>query len=96
MRQILIEKYIEPSEVEERSIFIVKRWFNKYDELHSLMGQPAEIWYDSRRKIAGLSWYEKGVKHREGVLPAEIYYNYDGKVIVKYWCKNGMYVAENI
>jgi hypothetical protein len=42
MKQILIEKYIEPSKVEAGSDgAFIKYWFDKYDDLHSFMNHPA-------------------------------------------------------
>lgn len=48
MRQILIEKYIEPSEVPIRiDSWYVRRekWTNEYGELHGILGHPAYVVY---------------------------------------------------
>jgi hypothetical protein len=43
MKQILIEKYIEPSKIEMFGDIVVKKWLDKYGDLHSFMGHPASI-----------------------------------------------------
>jgi antitoxin component YwqK of YwqJK toxin-antitoxin module len=88
-KQILIEKYIEPSEIlEDITGSIVKRWLDKNGDLHSFMGQPAFIYYKDGQIITQ-EWHKKGVIHRDGDLPAIIEYNNSGKVIEKYYYKKG-------
>jgi antitoxin component YwqK of YwqJK toxin-antitoxin module len=88
MKQVLIEKYIEPSEKEGiNSVFVYEFWLNKYGDRHSFMGQPAYIVYDNG-KIKRQIWYKKGIVHRDRDLPAYIEYN-NGQIIYKEWYKKG-------
>jgi hypothetical protein len=80
MRQILIEKYIEPSERIIDGNCISELWFDEYGDRHSSMNHPAVIYYNNG-KITKQFWYKKGELHRDGVLPAFIEY-YIGKVLV--------------
>jgi hypothetical protein len=91
MKQILIEKYIEPSErkIGENSVF--ESWFNKYGDLHSSMGQPAFICY--KEQVLSQSWYKKGVEHRDRDLPSYIGYS-NGQVYYQEWYKNGELIKE--
>jgi hypothetical protein len=88
MRQILIEKYIEPSEIRVDGDDICERWFDRNEDLHSFMGQPAYIEYENGQ-ICYQSWYKKGVRHRDGDLPAVINYHSNEKISYQAWCKNG-------
>ena len=90
MRQILIEKYIEPSEIKINCNYTYKSWFDKYDDLHSFMGQPAKIGYNSNGQIKHQEWYKKGVRHRDGDLPAYIRYDSNGQISCKMWYKKGV------
>jgi hypothetical protein len=88
-KQILIEKYIEPSEkVTEFNGIIVERWFDKYEYKHSFMGQPAVIVYNENKKIIEQRWYKKGFCHRDGDLPACIFY-FKEQTSYQEWYKNG-------
>jgi hypothetical protein len=90
MRQILIEKYIEPNETDSGVFYFVEHWFNEYGELHSLLGQPAENFYGKdNEELEAQTWHKKGVLHRDRDLPAEINYDSNGKIIEKYWYKDG-------
>jgi ribosome biogenesis GTPase A len=92
MRQILIEKYIEPSDVIVGVIDIYELWFDRNYDLHSFMGQPAEIIYRNK-EIIRQRWLKKGIKHRDKNLPSHIYY-YDGEITSQYWHKNGEFIKE--
>ena len=89
-KQILIEKYIEPSEAKIDGTWVYESWFDKYDDLHSFMGQPAKIGYDSNGQINHQIWYKKGVQHRDGDLPAYVGYNSNGKISYQVWHKKGV------
>jgi hypothetical protein len=105
MKQIFIEKYIEPSEISVytptidemvylyRSKYSIHRWFNKYGELHSYLGQPAEIHYNEIGCIYNQIWYKNGILHRERDQPAEIKYSTIDNVSFytssKFWDKKG-------
>jgi hypothetical protein len=86
-KQILIEKYIEPSEISIDGNFSSKRWNDKYGDRHSIMGQPAIICY-RKNKITLQCWFKKGTKHRDRDLPARIDY-VDGQIEVQSWYKEG-------
>jgi hypothetical protein len=90
MRQILIEKYIKPSEILDTVHYIVERWFNEDGELHSFMGHPAVLWYKKgdNIKLENKIWYKKGLRHREKDLPSSIFYKKE-KEMSKIWYKNG-------
>jgi hypothetical protein len=87
MRQILIEKYVEPSNASSYRNFFHERWFNEDGELHSILGQPADIFYENGQ-IVQKEWYKKGVKHRGKRLPAEVWYENE-RIFIEYWYKNG-------
>jgi hypothetical protein len=88
LKQILIEKYIEPSEVKVYSNYAYERWFDRNYDLHSFMGQPAFIEYRNG-KIINKAWFKKGVLHRDGALPAYISYS-NGQIAYQYWYKKGV------
>jgi len=90
-RQILIEKYVEPSEVIIYVNYVAEKWLNKNYDLHSFMGQPAYILYDNK-KISCQCWYKKGIQHRGMGLPAVIDYNYNEQTIRQFWYKNGEFI----
>jgi hypothetical protein len=94
MRQILIEKYIEPSEVIIYVNYVAEKWLNKNYDLHSFMGQPAYILYNNK-KISCQCWYKKGELHRDKDFPAEMGYK-NGKETYKWWYKNGIIIKNNI
>ena len=73
-KQIIIEKYIQPSIINKNAIrrvltsyftvekeekFFVKEWHNNYGELHSFFNQPAKIYYNSEGEIIMRSWYKE-------------------------------------
>ena len=105
MKQILIEKYIEPSEIfvytptiDEmayfyRSGYKIHRWFNRYGELHSCLGQPAEVHYNGKGWVYSQSWLKNGILHRDKDQPAEIRYSTIDNVSIyvssKFWNKKG-------
>jgi antitoxin component YwqK of YwqJK toxin-antitoxin module len=90
-KQILIEKYIEPSEIEPGTTFFlgIKRWFDKNYDLHSFLGNPAEIRYSPSGQILGQKWFKKGIIHRDRDLPAYISYHNNGQIDYQDWYKNG-------
>jgi hypothetical protein len=100
MRQILIEKYIEPSiskfltSSHTGKIFFVQRWDNIYGELHGVFDYPAAIWYNLDFQILDKYWYKNGKKHRDRGLPAVIWYDDfgEGIIIRKEWHKNGKFI----
>jgi hypothetical protein len=74
MKQIIIEKYIQPSiinknvirqffddnfNVETEEKLLMKKWYNNYGELHSFFNQPAKIYYNSEGEIIMRSWYKE-------------------------------------
>ena len=82
-KQILIEKYIEPSETEVGGVLVRERWLDKYGDRHSLMGQPSEIWYENGQ-ITEKRWHKKGILHRDKALPAETFY-YNENIFGELW-----------
>jgi hypothetical protein len=93
-RQILIEKYIEPSEIIIDGNYIIKRWFNEYGDKHSVLGHPAVTLYDSNGQIYYQDWYEKGLKHRNKTLPSVIGYNSNEQTSYEIWYKKGIKIKE--
>jgi hypothetical protein len=94
MRQILIEKYIEPSESINRDDGrFTEFWVNQNGDLHNFMGHPSEIRYYNG-KIGSQAWHKKGIQHRERGLPAEICYNLNGQIAYKGWFKNGEFIKK--
>jgi hypothetical protein len=89
-REILIEKYIEPSKIEIFRGIIVQRWFDRNYDLHSFMGHSSEIRHSSG-EISYQAWYKKGVEHRDKNLPSAIEYK-DEQTIVLIYKKNGVKV----
>jgi len=87
MKQILIEKYIEPSEVKINGNYAIKLWYNKYGECHSFLGQPAFIKY-YKTQIREQRWYTKDELHRDRGLSAYLGYCNE-KISCKIWYKNG-------
>ena len=95
MKQILIEKYIKPSETEKYVEFSIEYWLDKYDDKHSFMGQPAEVWYYTYSGIvSGKFWYKNSKKHRDRGLPAEMYYESEKVVDIEFY-KNGKKIKQN-
>ena len=90
-RNILIEKYIEPSEImpETDINFGFDSWLDRNGDRHSFMGQPAEISYENG-KIKNQFWYKKGERHRDGDLPARIGYDCNGQISYQEWYKKGV------
>jgi hypothetical protein len=67
MRELLIEKYIEPNFVDEHG---TKYWYNRFGELHRTNG-PAVEWPSGTKE-----WFIKGQRHRTNG-PAVEYSNGD-------------------
>jgi hypothetical protein len=88
MRQILIEKYVKPSETKMEGTFFAECWFNEYGDLHSFLGHPAFIYYKNG-VLTKQCWYKKGEKHRDNDFPAIIQY-YKEKKDRQYWYKKGI------
>jgi hypothetical protein len=89
-RNIIIEKYIEPSEVMVGGNDIAELWFNKYGEEHSFLDYPSIIGYSSGQIIFKY-WHKKGEIHRDRGLPSVIYYEND-IITEKAWYKNGEFI----
>jgi hypothetical protein len=91
-KQILIEKYIEPSETKKDGAYVIESWFDKHGDYHSFMGQPAVTCYGKNKKVLAQHWCKKGISHRDRNLPASIYYsiyyNYE-HLTRKIWWENG-------
>jgi hypothetical protein len=85
-KQILIEKYIEPSEITKNGdCWISEFWYNEYEELHSILGHPAIVnYYDG--EVAEKAWFENGLLNRDRDLPASIDYVHE-KMTCQYWFK---------
>jgi hypothetical protein len=81
MKQILIEKYINPSEVifDFDNKLFGECWTNEYGEFHSILNQPAEIWYFPNGNIDVKAWWKKGHLYRRKGLCYMICYNENGK-----------------
>lgn len=86
-RMILLEKIPSPSLVIKRGKQVQKFWLNKYGELHSKNGNPAEI-----KRTGTAVWYRNGLIHRDGDMPAEIVYK-SGTML---WCRNGIVCREGL
>jgi hypothetical protein len=86
MKQLLIEKYIEPSEVIININSVIERWLDRNGELHSFMGQPSVIRYENGQ-INAHSWHKKDKLHRDNNLPSVIWYNQYEQTIRKDWFK---------
>jgi hypothetical protein len=97
MRQLLIEKYIYPSESKtsesSNTTTVFEYWYNKYGELHSILGQPSYVRYKNE-KIRYQSWHINGLSHRESNLPSDIFYNNVEKKRIQHWCKNGEIIKQ--
>jgi hypothetical protein len=89
-KQILIEKYIEPSEIITQDTYVIKLWFNEDGDLHSFMGQPGKSLYFNK-KIIKQVWYKKNKIHRDKNLPAVIFYRKE-QVDEKRGYKNGVLI----
>jgi hypothetical protein len=91
-KSILIEKYIEPSEVFSGMVegtnirFFLERWIDKYGDYHSSMCHPAIIRHEEGKLYSQL-WLKKGKHHRERGLPAIILYHNE-KEIRQDWYTN--------
>jgi hypothetical protein len=92
-KQILIEKYIEPSEISYGARVIIEKWFNKHEEEHSFMGQPSTVYYTyDNREIICKFWQKKGNPHREKGMPAYIHYSGNNEIIIQEWWNNGDFI----
>jgi hypothetical protein len=96
MKQILIEKYIEPNET---YIDIFDRKINCWEEfgkLHSFLGNPSKVVYYGNGSVYSMHWHKKGIKHREKSLYSCVFYNENGKITCKRWNKNGEFIKQEI
>jgi hypothetical protein len=93
MKQILIEKYIEPSGVIKSGDYVIQYWLDRNYNLHSFMGQPARIVYE-KSKVEAKFWYKKSTEHRDRGLPAEIYYKNE-KETSQWFYKNGKFIKSS-
>jgi hypothetical protein len=85
MKQILIEKYIEPSEVIITGGCVTERWFDRNCNLHSFMGQPSYVSYKNG-KITTKLWHKKGFIHRNRSLPDMITFLYSyNTTMIELW-----------
>jgi antitoxin component YwqK of YwqJK toxin-antitoxin module len=95
-REILIEKYIEPSETScfPLNVFDYKmgyeKWRNEDGELDSILGHPSLVKYDLFGEVVEKLWNKKGKLHRERDKPAIIGYQ-KNKTMHKNWFKKGDY-----
>ena len=79
MRELLIEKFEEPTEINFNSTMI---WRNEDGEFHRENDLPAMIYSNGSK-----CWYKNGQFHRDNNLPAIIFS--DGG---KTWYKNGKFI----
>jgi antitoxin component YwqK of YwqJK toxin-antitoxin module len=92
-REILIEKYIEPSEITKflLNVFDYKmedeKWRNEDGELDSVLGHPSIVRYNLFGEVTEKVWHKKGKLHRERDKPAIIIYQ-KKKTMRKHWLKN--------
>jgi hypothetical protein len=93
-KQILIEKYIEPSETHNSLSYTAEYWADINGDNHSFMGHPAVVIYNNK-EISSQFWFKKSLAHREKNLPASIFYK-NGQAIGKEWHKNGEYINMEI
>jgi hypothetical protein len=88
MKQLLIEKYIEPSEVIIiDGDYITERWFDKNYDLHSFMGHPSRIAYKNK-EIIWQEFHKKGELCRNKNLPDFVKRYWDSchnLSIIYYW-----------
>jgi hypothetical protein len=95
MKQIFIEKYIQPSKISLSGNEFY--WVNEFAELNSVLGHPAVVRFYNG-KVTEKHWYKNGLRHREGYqknknLPASVYY-YSSE---QHWYyKNDKFVKENL
>jgi hypothetical protein len=87
LKQILIEKYIEPNEVIKEYDIIINLWLNEYGDKHSILQHPAEVRF-FEGKVIQQRWYKKGIMHRGRDLPAIINFR-NGIQEIWGWYKNG-------
>jgi hypothetical protein len=84
MRQILIEKYIHPSEIESDKDNIIEYWKNEYGENHNIFDHPSIVIYDKKMQLIEQGWVENGQIHRDK-NPAIIGYDDNNKIKFKKW-----------
>jgi hypothetical protein len=85
MKQILIEKFLEPSEIKILGDFVREFWIDKYGDLHSFMNHPSYISHKSGKIITKL-WHKKGFRHRDRNLPNTITFDYSyHTTITEFW-----------
>jgi hypothetical protein len=95
LKQILIEKYIKPSEIFKLDYddgFKIERWFDRYGDLHSFMGHPAEVVF-CKFKLSEKRWFKKGILHSDGQFPSIIEYQNKQKE-THYWFKRGVLIKK--
>jgi len=89
MRELLIEKWTEPTEIQRYIGNSIYFWRNDLGEAHRDGDQPAIIWSDGSRW-----WYKKGELHREGNKPAII--RNDGEFSKLEFWENGNFIKQII
>jgi uncharacterized protein YodC (DUF2158 family) len=98
-KEILIEKYIQPSEIKhiEDGFYscTTKIWHNNYGEKHSYFDLPALINYKMDLSEEH-GWFRDGILHREN-KPAVVVYDFLGRKYSEIWYFNGkMYKNPNL
>jgi hypothetical protein len=98
LRSILIEKYINPSEtvcsIGHLADFAIDKeefWLNKDGVLHSILGQPSEIYY-LNGKVVKKEWHKKGRIHKDKNIPAVYFYNNNEEIIETQYWRDGKYI----
>jgi hypothetical protein len=91
MRQILIEKYIEPSEKTINESYSIEYWYNEEGYSHSFLNHPAGILYNESEDVEFQIWCKKGTIHRDKGFPAKIWYWF-GKKTREEWFIKGVYI----
>jgi hypothetical protein len=101
IKQILIEKYIKPSDSYMRYPLTnghpghrVEVWFNKKGKLHSFLGHPSEVLSEDGF-IIRKRWTKNGKNHRNKNLPSWIQYDRSGNIAWQNWYKNGIFLHGN-
>jgi hypothetical protein len=98
MKQILIEKYIKPSETlcpNGNYFFLftnkIEQWLNDYGKLHNILGQPSEVCYYNG-KVVKKEWCKNGKIHRDKGLPAVLFYNNYEEIIEMQCWRDGRFI----
>jgi hypothetical protein len=87
IKTVLVEKIPSPDIVLRRGKRLRQFWTNKYGEIHSKYGNPAEI-----KETGTYVWYKNGLRHRDGDMPAEIVHH-SGSMT---WARSGIIWREGL